>query len=62
MFDAKGSIGKQFTSEGAVGGTAQKIGGPLHEQGAIGKQFTEQGSIGGAAQGILGDKKDQAPK
>ena len=59
MFDSTGSIGKQFTSEGAIGGAAQKVGGPLHEQGAIGKQFTEQGSIGGTAQNLLGNKGDQ---
>ena len=56
LFDSSGGIGKQFTSEGAIGGTAQKVGGPFHEQGAIGKQFTEQGSIGGTAQNMLGDK------
>lgn len=76
VFDAAGSIGKQFTSaysisppclgsqeggvlmtniaEGAIGGAAQKIGGPLDQSGAIGKQFTTGGSIGGMVQGTLG--------
>ena len=62
MFDSSGSIGKQFTTGGAIGGTAQKIGGPLDEQGVIGKQFTKDGSIGGTAQSMLGDKGDTIPK
>ncbi|KXT17437.1 hypothetical protein AC579_5734 [Pseudocercospora musae] len=58
VFDAKeGSIGKQFTTEGAIGGTAQKIGGPLAADGAIGKNFTTEGAIGGTAQEKLADKK-----
>ncbi|CAH0004520.1 unnamed protein product [Clonostachys byssicola] len=58
--DEKGSVGKHFTSraaEGAIGGTAQKIGGPLDEQGAIGKQFTTGGSIGGTVQDKMGGQK-----
>ncbi|KAK0636685.1 hypothetical protein B0T17DRAFT_480536 [Bombardia bombarda] len=54
VFDAAGPIGKQFTEEGAVGGTAQKIGGPLDKEGVIGKQFTEHGSIGGTVQNLMG--------
>ena len=46
-FDKSGAIGKQFTTEGVLGGTAQKLGGPFDKDGAIGKQFTTQGSIGG---------------
>ncbi|AEO66361.1 f5ef4ff7-a19a-4b9d-ae77-8f9841909a73 [Thermothielavioides terrestris] len=56
MFDAQGSIGKQFTPEGALGGTAQKIGGPLDKEGMIGKQFTTEGSIGGTVQNTMGGK------
>ncbi|KAI1136199.1 hypothetical protein F5Y05DRAFT_391931 [Hypoxylon sp. FL0543] len=56
-FDSAGIVGKQFTTEGAVGGTAQKLGGPLSEDGAIGKQFTDTGSIGGAIQNTLGSQK-----
>jgi hypothetical protein len=41
-------------ASGAIGGTAQKIGGPLDAQGSIGKQFTTEGSIGGAVQNALG--------
>ncbi|KAF2092688.1 hypothetical protein NA57DRAFT_62212 [Rhizodiscina lignyota] len=54
LFSAGGAIGKQFTTEGAVGGTAQKIGGPLDKDGMIGKQFKETGSIGGAVEDTLG--------
>ncbi|KAK7229869.1 hypothetical protein V2G26_002039 [Clonostachys chloroleuca] len=55
--DEKGSVGKHFTTEGGIGGTAQKIGGPLDEQGAIGKQFTTGGSIGGTVQDKMGGQK-----
>jgi len=55
-FSSGGAIGKAFTTEGAVGGTAEKIGGPLSSQGMVGKQFTEGGSIGGSVQSMLGDK------
>ncbi|KKY36675.1 hypothetical protein UCDDA912_g03347 [Diaporthe ampelina] len=54
VFDAAGAVGHQFTEDGAIGGTAQKIGGPLDKDGAIGKQFTTEGSIGGAVQDKLG--------
>ncbi|KAF4535557.1 hypothetical protein BFW01_g9739 [Lasiodiplodia theobromae] len=54
MFSSEGSIGKQFTTQGAIGGTAQKLGGPFDAQGAIGKQFTDKGSIGGTVQEHLG--------
>lgn len=43
--------------EGAVGGTAQKIGGPLDKEGMIGKQFTTEGAIGGTVQSVLGGQK-----
>lgn len=42
-------------AEGAIGGTAQAVGGPFSKDGAIGKQFTTQGTIGGTAQDKLGD-------
>ncbi|GAB7353151.1 hypothetical protein MBLNU459_g3685t1 [Dothideomycetes sp. NU459] len=54
VFDANGAIGKQFTTDGAIGGTAQKIGGPFDAQGSIGKHFTQDGSIGGSVQEQLG--------
>ncbi|KAI1816474.1 hypothetical protein GGS20DRAFT_223575 [Poronia punctata] len=61
VFDAEGTIGKQFTAEnGALGGTAQKIGGPLDKEGAIGKQFTTEGSIGGSVQNTLGGTKGRS--
>ncbi|KAI2623048.1 hypothetical protein GGS26DRAFT_566969 [Hypomontagnella submonticulosa] len=60
MFDAQGSIGKQFTEEGAIGGTAQKIGGPLDKEGMVGKQFTTDGSVGGSVQSALGGQKGKS--
>ncbi|KAL2134696.1 hypothetical protein VTI74DRAFT_11100 [Chaetomium olivicolor] len=54
LFDAQGAVGKQFTPEGAIGGAAQKIGGPLDKEGMIGKQFTTEGSIGGTVQNMMG--------
>ncbi|KAI0484850.1 hypothetical protein GGR56DRAFT_669362 [Xylariaceae sp. FL0804] len=59
-FDAQGAIGKQFTEEGALGGAAQSIGGPLAKDGAIGKQFTAEGSIGGSVQNALGGEKKRS--
>jgi len=41
-------------SGGAIGGTAQQVGGPFHEQGSIGKQFTTDGAVGGSVQKELG--------
>ncbi|KAI1399926.1 hypothetical protein F4819DRAFT_392109 [Hypoxylon fuscum] len=60
IFDAQGSIGKQFTDEGAIGGTAQKVGGPLDKEGMIGKQFTKDGSIGGSVQSSLGGQSGRS--
>ncbi|KAK4134490.1 hypothetical protein BT67DRAFT_379785 [Trichocladium antarcticum] len=54
MLDEQGAVGKQFTPEGAIGGTAQKVGGPLGKEGMIGKQFTTEGSIGGTVQNTMG--------
>lgn len=45
---------------GALGGAAQKIGGPLDKDGAIGKQFTTEGSIGGTAQDKMGGTKGRS--
>ena len=55
VFSKDGAIGKHFTTDGAVGGTAQKLGeGTAFDmQGTIGKQFTaEGGGIGGKAQDV----------
>jgi len=46
----KGSVGKEFTTEGSVGGTAQQVGGPFDKDGAVGKQFKKDGAIGSTAQ------------
>ncbi|KAI0904337.1 hypothetical protein F4823DRAFT_628685 [Ustulina deusta] len=59
-FDAQGAIGKQFTEVGALGGAAQKIGGPLAKEGMIGKQFTTEGSIGGSVQSSMGGTKGRS--
>ncbi|XDG09730.1 hypothetical protein ABKA04_009345 [Annulohypoxylon sp. FPYF3050] len=59
-FDAQGSIGKQFTEEGKLGGAAQKIGGPLNKEGMVGKQFTAEGNIGGSVQSALGGTKGKS--
>lgn len=45
------------TENGAIGGTAQKIGGPFDKEGMIGKQFTTEGSIGGTVQNNMGGEK-----
>ncbi|KAF4951046.1 hypothetical protein FGADI_7783 [Fusarium gaditjirri] len=57
VMDEHGSVGKQFTENGAIGGTAQKIGGPFDKEGVIGKQFTTEGSIGGTVQNNMGGEK-----
>ncbi|KAI0404987.1 hypothetical protein F4802DRAFT_208597 [Xylaria palmicola] len=59
-FDAQGSVGKQFTENGAIGGAAQKIGGPLDKDGMVGKQFTAEGSIGGTVQSTMGGTKGRS--
>ena len=46
-----------FSEKGAIGGMAQKIGGPLDKDGAIGKQFKADGSIGGTVQNNMGGEK-----
>jgi hypothetical protein len=46
-----------FAEQGAIGGTAQKIGGPFDKDGVIGKQFTADGSIGGTVQNNMGGEK-----
>jgi len=58
IFSKDGAIGGAFTSQGAVGGTAQKIGGPLDKSGAIGKHFNPDGAVGGTFQ-ELAKKNEQ---
>lgn len=48
---------EKYLEKGAIGGTAQSIGGPLAKDGMIGRQFTEGGSIGGSVEAVLGGKK-----
>ena len=47
----------RIQAEGAIGGTAQKIGGPLDKQGSIGQHFNADGKIGGMVQENLANKK-----
>ena len=54
VFDKDGAIGKAFTTDGVLGGTAQKVGGPFDKNGAVGSAFTTSGSIGGTVQERLG--------
>lgn len=56
-FSKDGAIGSMFKSDGAVGGTAEKVGGPFASDGAIGKNFTEKGAVGGTIQENLGKKE-----
>ncbi|KAI4841864.1 hypothetical protein E4T44_07641 [Aureobasidium sp. EXF-8845] len=58
---ADGSIGKQFTADGAIGKIGETVGGPFSSKGAIGKQFTTEGSIGGTLQ-QLGKSDDKSSK
>ncbi|KAI0025288.1 hypothetical protein F4780DRAFT_775272 [Xylariomycetidae sp. FL0641] len=53
-FDREGAVGKQFTTEGGIGGTANKIGGPFSQEGVVGRQFVDTGSVGGQVQNTLG--------
>ncbi|KAI9721817.1 MAG: hypothetical protein M1812_002153 [Candelaria pacifica] len=53
-FSSSGAIGSMFNADGALGGTAQKVGGPFDKQGAIGSKFTDKGTIGGMVQENLG--------
>lgn len=46
-----------YEAEGALGGAAQKVGGPLDKDGMIGKQFTTEGSLGGTVQDKMGGTK-----
>lgn len=41
-------------SEGAIGGTANKLGGPFSKDGTVGHQFTDKGSVGGTVQDTVG--------
>lgn len=54
------SIHSEFftTAGGAIGGTAQAVGGPFHEKGAIGSKFTEKGAIGGSVQEQLASSEN----
>ncbi|KAL7904640.1 hypothetical protein GGI35DRAFT_462942 [Trichoderma velutinum] len=57
VFDKEGAVGQHFTEEGAVGGMAQKIGGPFDKEGMIGEQFTAKGAVGGTVESMMGGQK-----
>jgi hypothetical protein len=42
------------TAEEAIGGAAQKIGGPLDKEGMIGKQLMTDGSTSGTVKNMMG--------
>ena len=46
-----------LAADGAIGGTAQKIGGPFDKQGSVGQHFNADGKIGGMVQENLANKK-----
>lgn len=46
-----------FNADGAIGGTAQKVGGPFDKEGSIGSNFKADGKIGGMVQQNLAEKK-----
>ncbi|KAF7513866.1 hypothetical protein GJ744_006480 [Endocarpon pusillum] len=56
-----GSVGSAFKADGPVGGTAQKVGGPLDKDGVVGKQFTEGGALGGTAQSAAETAQGEKP-
>ncbi|KAL2393611.1 hypothetical protein ABEF95_008467 [Exophiala dermatitidis] len=57
LLSSEGAIGHQFTEHGAIGGTAQAIGGPLDKEGAIGKHFKGDGTLGGTVNKLVGGDK-----
>ncbi|KAI1264049.1 hypothetical protein F5Y18DRAFT_94675 [Xylariaceae sp. FL1019] len=52
--DREGAVGHEFTADGSIGGTADKIGGPFSKDGVIGRQFTDSGTVGGSVQDTAG--------
>ena len=44
-------------ADGPIGGTAQKVGGPLDKDGAIGQHFNADGAAGGKAQDMASDSR-----
>lgn len=51
------SANRRSVAEGAIGGTADKVGGPFDKEGMIGKQFTTEGNLGGKVQKNMGGEK-----
>lgn len=50
----------QHAAEGALGGAAQKVGGPFDKDGAVGHAFTTEGSVGGTVQDKMGGTKGRS--
>ena len=51
---------RTLAAGGALGGTAQAIGGPFDKEGAIGKAFTTQGTIGASVQHLGGQGENSS--
>ena len=47
------------TADGALGGTAQKVGGPFDKEGTVGKHFNADGKIGGAVQQKIAENNNK---
>ncbi|KAH8814141.1 hypothetical protein F5882DRAFT_281792 [Hyaloscypha sp. PMI_1271] len=55
-FSKDGAVGSMFKADGAIGGTAEKVGGPFAKDGFVGLKFNADGAIGGRVQETLGKK------
>ena len=56
VFEQYGLISR-CAADGALGGTAQKVGGPFDKQGSVGQHFNANGKIGGMVQKNLAENK-----
>jgi len=56
-FNKDGVVGSAFKADGAIGGMADKVGGPFSKDGSIGKNFNPDGAIGGTVHENLGKKE-----
>ncbi|KAI0598703.1 hypothetical protein F4775DRAFT_592129 [Biscogniauxia sp. FL1348] len=54
VMDSQGAVGRQFTTEGNIGGAADRVGGPFSKEGKVGRQFKDTGKVGGTIHDTLG--------
>ncbi|PMD25023.1 hypothetical protein NA56DRAFT_566227 [Hyaloscypha hepaticicola] len=54
VFHRDGAIGSMFKADGAIGGTADRVGGPFARDGVVGEKFNANGAIGGKIHESLG--------